>query len=210
VTGTAPAGAVAAVTEDAVLAGLAALTGEIDQVPSAVSAIKVDGRRAYARVRAGEAVTLRSRRVTVSDLRLVGLRRPAGDLLDADVMVDCSAGTYVRALARDLGARLGVGGHLTALRRTHVGPFGLADAATLDELAERPHPVTIPLDRAVAAAFARRDVDADAARTLSHGGRLPVAGIAGVHGVFGPDGAVVALVEERDGAARPLLVFAPG
>ncbi len=148
----------AAVTEDDVATGLAALTGVIEQVPSAVSAVKIDGRRAYARVRAGEQVELAARTVTVSRLALAGWSRPAADLLDLDVAVDCSSGTYVRALARDLGAALGVGGHLTALRRTRVGPFTLADAVTLAELAERADPVPIPLDAAVAAAFPRREL----------------------------------------------------
>ena len=197
------------VTEEAVRAGLAALTGEIDQVPSAVSAVKVDGRRSYARVRAGEQVTLAPRRVTVSRLELRAARRPAPDLLDLDVEVDCSTGTYVRALARDLGVALGVGGHLTALRRTRVGPFDAGRARTLDELAALADPVTVPLDEAVGAAFPRRDVDAEGAAALRHGRPLPPAGLPGAYGVFGPDGHVLALVEERDGAARPVVVLRP-
>lgn len=207
--GPATGGASAAgVTEAAVRAGLAALTGEIDQVPAAVSAIKVAGRRAYAQVRAGERVELAPRRVTVSRLQPVGWDRPAADLLDVRVDVACSSGTYVRAIARDLGAGLGVGGHLVALRRTRVGPFGLDQALTLDELAALADPVTVPLSAAVAAGFPRREVDADSARRLGHGMQLPVAGLPGPYGVFDPDGQVVALVEERDGAARPVVVFA--
>jgi len=204
----------AGVTQAAVRAGLAALTGEVDQVPAAVSAVKVDGRRAYARVRAGQDVTLPARRVTVSRLEPRGWRRPAPHLLDVDVAVECSSGTYVRAIARDLGAALGVGGHLTALRRTRVGPFTLDRALTLDQLAEQAaagtDPVPIGLDAAVAAVFPRRDVDAESARRLAHGGRLAPAGLAGTYGAFDPDGHVVALVEERDGAARPVLVLSPG
>ncbi len=132
VTGGAPADAV---TEEAVRAGIAPLTGEILQVPSSVSAIKVDGQRSYARVRAGEEVELAARPVTVSRFELLAVRRADG-VLDLDVLVECSSGTYIRALARDLGAALGVGGHLTALRRTRVGPFGLAEAHTLPELEE--------------------------------------------------------------------------
>ncbi|MFL6130914.1 MAG: tRNA pseudouridine(55) synthase TruB [Mycobacteriales bacterium] len=199
----------AAVSPDAVRAGLAALTGAIEQVPSAVSAVKVAGRRAYARVRAGEEVALAPRRVTVSRLDLVAVRRPAPELLDLDVEVDCSSGTYVRALARDLGGALGVGGHLTALRRTRVGPFTLADAVTLEQLAELADPVPVPLDAAVAAAFPRRDLDADGAARLGHGGRLAPVGLPGPYGAFDPAGAVVALVTERDGTARPLVVFRP-
>jgi len=197
------------VTRAAAEAGLAALTGSISQVPSAVSAVKVAGQRAYARVRAGEEVELAPRRVTVSRLDLIGCRRPAPELLDLDVEVDCSSGTYVRALARDLGAALGVGGHLTALRRVRVGPFTLADALTLEQLAERADPVPVPLDAAVAAAFPRRDLDAAAAARLAHGGRLEPVGLAGPYGAFDPAGAVVALVEESGGAARPLVVLRP-
>jgi tRNA pseudouridine55 synthase len=195
------------VTEEAVRAGIAALTGEIAQVPSAVSAIKVDGKRSYARVRAGEEVALPARPVTVHRFELLDVRR-GGPLLDLDVVVECSSGTYIRALARDLGAALGVGGHLTALRRTRVGPFTLAQARTLPEL-EEVGPLVVPLSEAVAAAFPRRDVDADEARILGHGGRLPAAGIAGTYGVFGPDGGVIALVAERGSAARPEVVLNP-
>ncbi len=200
-----------AISEAAVRAGLEVLTGEIDQVPSAVSAIKVDGRRSYARVRAGEEVTLAPRRVTVYRLELGALRRPAPGLLDLDVEVECSSGTYVRALARDLGAALGgVGGHLTALRRTAVGGFSLAEARTLEELAGLDDPVTLPLAAAVARLLPRRDADEEQARTLAHGGALAPLGIDGPYGVFDPAGAVVAIVRERDGRARPDVVLAGG
>jgi tRNA pseudouridine55 synthase len=191
------------VTDAAVTAGIAALTGPILQVPSTVSAIKVDGRRAYARVRAGEEVVLPARPVTVSAFTLLARHGP-----DLDVAVECSSGTYVRALARDLGAGLGVGAHLTALRRTGVGPFLLDHARTLPELEAEPG-LTLSLAEAVAVAFARRDVDAAAAADLSHGRSLPGAGLPGTYGVFAPDGRVVALVAERDGAARPVVVLAP-
>ncbi len=192
-----------AVTDEAIDAGIAALTGPILQVPSSVSAIKIDGRRAYARVRAGEQVVLPPRPVTVSTFTVLA-RRGA----DLDVAVECSSGTYVRALARDLGAALGVGGHLTALRRTRVGPFRLEHARTLPELEEAPG-LSLPLAAAVTAAFARRDVDAAEATDLSHGRPLPGAGLPGTYGVFAPDGRVLALVAERDGAARPVVVLAP-
>jgi tRNA pseudouridine55 synthase len=193
----------AAVTDEAIDAGIAALTGPILQVPSSVSAIKIDGRRAYARVRAGEQVVLPPRPVTVSTFTVLA-RRGA----DLDVAVECSSGTYVRALARDLGAALGVGGHLTALRRTRVGPFRLEHARTLPELEEAPG-LSLPLAAAVTAAFARRDVDAAEATDLSHGRPLPGAGLPGTYGVFAPDGRVLALVAERDGAARPVVVLVP-
>ncbi len=199
------------VTEAAVRAGMAVLTGAVEQVPSSVSAIKVDGQRAYARVRAGEEVVLAARPVTVSVFDLLALRRE-GAFLDLDVDVACSSGTYVRALARDLGAGLGVGGHLTALRRTRVGPFALEHARTLEQLEVDPT-LSLPLDDAVGVAFPRRDVDADLAADLSHGRPLPVAGIGGVYGVFAPDGRALALVSERgdgdDRRARPVVVLAP-
>jgi tRNA pseudouridine55 synthase len=196
-----------AVERAAIEAGMAGLTGRIEQVPSTVSAIKVGGRRAYALARGGEPVALAARPVTVSRFDLLDLRRGDG-VTDLDVLVECSTGTYVRALARDLGAALRVGGHLTALRRTRVGPFGLDRAGTLAELEALPR-VSLTLDEAVAAAFPRRDVDAAAARDLSHGRPLPPAGVAGTLGVFGPDGRAVGLVAERDGAARAVVVLRP-
>jgi tRNA pseudouridine55 synthase len=191
------------VPDTGITAGMAALTGDIMQVPSSVSAIKVDGQRAYARVRAGEEVVLPARPVTVSEFTL--LHRRGTDL---DVAVTCSSGTYVRALARDLGAGLGVGGHLTALRRTRVGPFDLDHARTLDEL-EADARLSLPLDDAVATAFARHDLDAESAADVSHGRRLAVGGHDGVYGVFAPDGHVVALMRDEEGQARPVVVLAP-
>jgi tRNA pseudouridine55 synthase len=191
------------VTDAGIAAGMAALTGAIEQVPSSVSAIKVDGKRAYALVRAGEEVVLPARPVTVSTFAL--LERRGSDL---DVLVECSSGTYVRALARDLGAGLGVGGHLTALRRTRVGPFELAHARTLEQLETDPA-LSLPLDAAVATAFARRDLAPELATDISHGRPLPAVGLDGVYGVFGPDGRTLALVEERGDRARPVVVLAP-
>ncbi len=191
-----------AVTDEAVVRGMSALTGPISQVPSAVSAVKVDGVRAYARVRAGEQVELAARPVVVSRFELLARR---GDELD--IAVECTSGTYVRALARDLGAALGVGAHLTALRRTRVGPFDLVRARTLEQHAE--HLALLPLDAAVAASFARRELDPDEAVALSHGKRLAPTGAEGTVGAFAPDGRCIALLEDRDGAARPVVVFAP-
>ena len=134
-------------TDAAVRAAFVPLTGEIDQVPSAVSAIKINGERAYKRVRDGESVELPARRVTVSRLDVLAIRRDTPDVVDVDVDVDCSSGTYIRALARDAGRSLGVGGHLTALRRTAVGSFTLAESATLATLEQRaPEVVNLPLD----------------------------------------------------------------
>ena len=199
----------ASIGEAGVLTAMAALTGEIEQVPSAVSAIKVDGARAYQRVRAGEQVTLAARPVTVARFVATGFARPSPDLLDVEVEVECSSGTYVRALARDLGVALGVGGHLTALRRTRVGPFGLELARSLDELAGLDDPVTLPLAAAVGVAMPVRTLDEDEARALSYGKAITATGLAGTYAALGPDGAVVALLAETDDQARPVLVFTP-
>jgi tRNA pseudouridine55 synthase len=197
------------IDDAAVAAGLAALTGEIDQVPSAVSAIKVGGKRSYARVRAGETVDLAARRVTVHRLDLLDIRR-AGAVVDLDVDVTCSSGTYIRAIARDLGAALGVGGHLTALRRTEVGAFTLTEAVSMDELAARDDPLTLPLPAAAARLLPRREATTDEARVLRHGGPLSTVGIAGPYAVFDPGGDVLAVVSERDGKARPEVVLVGG
>jgi tRNA pseudouridine55 synthase len=199
------------VPPEAINNAVAELTGEIQQVPPAVSAIKVDGQRAYKLTRAGSAPELKPRPVTVYEFTVTAIR-PAGDLIDVDATVRCSSGTYIRALARDLGAKLGTGGHLTALRRTRVGEYGLEAAKTLDQLAERFE--VLPLAQAAAAAFGRRDLSADEARRLAHGGRLPAGppgpGTPGPTAAFAPDGSLVALLAEQDGQARPLAVFADG
>jgi tRNA pseudouridine55 synthase len=199
------------ITDDAIRAGLAAQTGEIDQVPSAVSAIKINGERAYKRVRDGEDVEIPARRVTVSRLDVLAIRRPQDrDVIDVDVDVTCSSGTYIRAIARDLGRTLGAGGHLTALRRTAVGGFSLAEAATLAELEERsPDVIGLPMADAARRAFRERTATPDEARVLSHGGPLTPLGIEGPYAVFDEAGAVLAIVSERDGRARAEIVLAP-
>jgi tRNA pseudouridine55 synthase len=207
VTGRVPADGV---DDEAIRRGLAAQTGDIEQVPSAVSAIKINGRRAYKRVRDGETVELAARRVTVSRLDVLAVRRPPGGIVDVDVDVTCSSGTYIRAIARDLGAALGVGGHLTALRRTAVGDLTLAEAATLPQLEERaPDVIGLPLAEAARRAFPQRVATADEARILSHGGPLEAAGIAGPYAVFDSGGRLLAVVSERAGQARAEIVLAP-
>ena len=187
------------VSDDALLAAMKEQTGEIQQVPSAVSAIKVDGVRAYKKARAGETVELQPRPVTVEAFERVERR---GD--DIDVRVVCSSGTYVRALARDVGAALGVGAHLTSLRRTRVGSFSVHDARPLDDERGLAH---IPLDDLVASTFPRLDVDEDTARRISQGQKIQL-DIAEPTGVFGPDRHVVALVDARDdGTAKSLVGF---
>ncbi|MFB6892582.1 tRNA pseudouridine(55) synthase TruB [Kitasatospora sp. NPDC056327] len=208
-----------AVDRGAIDAGIAALTGEIMQVPSKVSAIKIDGKRSYARVREGEDFELAARPTTIHTFTVHEQRSALAEdgtpVTDLDVTVECSSGTYIRALARDLGAGLGVGGHLTALRRTRVGPYGVESARTLEQLEAS---VTgegatglevLPIAAAAAAAFPRWDLDADQAKQLSHGARLkaPGMGVDGPIAVFGPDGTFLALVEEKEGRARPVAVF---
>jgi tRNA pseudouridine55 synthase len=195
----------ASVTEAAVRAGLAAQVGEIDQVPSAVSAIKVDGKRAYERVRAGEDVQLASRRVRIATIEVTRVEH-VGEFLDVDVSVACSSGTYIRAIARDLGAGLGVGGHLTALRRTAVGPFGLDVARTLDQLSEE---LTV-IDIAAAArqGFPGVELDSIQAAMVRVGKKLPIELPAdGPVAVFAPDGEFLALYERGADLARPVAVF---
>jgi tRNA pseudouridine55 synthase len=194
------------VTQDAVERELESMRGDILQRPSSVSAIKVDGVRSYTRVREGEDVDLPARPVTVSRLEVLSLRRDQPGVVDVDVIVECSTGTYVRALARDLGDSLGVGGHLTVLRRTRVGAFGLDVARSLDELEESF--VAVPLDDVVRALFEPVDVDEATADRVLHGGRLPTALAPGDRaGLFGPDGQVLSVAESRDGHLVPLVVF---
>jgi tRNA pseudouridine55 synthase len=207
VTGGAPADGV---DDAAIHAGLAAMVGEIDQVPSAVSAVKIDGKRAYKRVREGEDVTLAARRVTISTLDVLAIRRTEPGLVDVDVDVTCSSGTYIRAIARDLGAGLGVGGHLTALRRTAVGGFTLAEAVTLPALQQRaPEVVELPVAAAARRFFPQRQADPTEAKVLAHGGPLDPVGITGPYAVFGPEGELIAIVSERGGRARAEIVLAP-
>ncbi|MFL6238189.1 MAG: tRNA pseudouridine(55) synthase TruB [Actinomycetes bacterium] len=190
-----------AVADDALRACMAHLTGEIEQVPSSVSAIKVGGVPAYKKVRQGETVALQSRHVTVSRFDVVARRGP-----DVDVVVTCSSGTYVRALARDLGASLGVGAHLTALRRTRSGSFREAGASTLEQLEEAFS--LVPLRVAVADAFPCIDVDNETRQRLIYGQRVELPGIdERATGIFGPDGEVVAIAALVDGVPRSLAVF---
>ncbi|WP_280694459.1 MULTISPECIES: tRNA pseudouridine(55) synthase TruB [unclassified Kitasatospora] len=200
-----------AVTRAAIDEQVALLTGEIMQQPSKVSAIKIDGKRSYHRVREGEEFELPARPTTVYSFTVHELRQAVAEdgtpVIDLDVTVECSSGTYIRALARDLGGALGVGGHLTALRRTKVGPYGVESAHTLEQLEEQL--AVLPIGEAAAAAFPRWDIEADDARLLSTGARLkaPGLGVAGPIAVFGPEEQFLALVEEKDGQARPVAVF---
>ncbi|WP_316741068.1 tRNA pseudouridine(55) synthase TruB [Streptomyces sp. MK7] len=200
------------VTREAVDTAIAKLTGDIMQVPSRVSAIKINGVRSYKRAREGEEFDIPARPVTVSSFTVYDIRDAVAEdgtpVLDLVVSVVCSSGTYIRALARDLGADLGVGGHLTALRRTRVGPYKLDAAKTLDQLQQEL--TVMPIAEAAAAAFPRWDVDARRAKLLTNGVRLEMpeeyAGARAV-AVFGPEGRFLALVEEHRGKAKSLAVF---
>lgn len=199
-----------AVTREGIDAGVATLSGAIMQVPSKVSAIKIDGKRSYKRAREGEDFEIPARPVTVSSFQVYDVRPAVAEdgtpVVDLVVSVVCSSGTYIRALARDLGAGLGVGGHLTALRRTRVGPYGLDAARTLEKHQEEL--AVMPIADAADAAFPRWDVDEKRAALIMNGVRIempayersPVA-------VYGPDGRFLALVDEQRGKAKSLAVF---
>ncbi|MBP1136925.1 tRNA pseudouridine55 synthase [Arthrobacter sp. PvP023] len=205
------------VTEEAIRAGVAALTGEIQQVPSSVSAIKVNGERAYARVRSGEDVKLAARPVTIHRFDVHAVRPGRdGAVIDVDVTVECSSGTYIRALARDLGEALGTGGHLTALRRTQVGPYSLDQARTLEQLAEELE--VLEMSQAARALMPNRELSEDEATEISFGRRIAAGAGAGTPeaatadnpaAAFAPDGSLVALLADAGGYAKPVLVFAP-
>jgi len=193
------------VTDDAIRRGVQALTGQIMQRPSSVSAIKVDGVRSYDRVRAGEEIVLPERPATISRFEIHQIRR-AESTIDIDVSVDCSSGTYIRALARDVGAGLDVGGHLTALRRTRVGAFTIDQAHSLEQLEH--DCVIIPLADVVRETFPSVTVDAADVDRVLHGSRIPIADDRdGIVGIFDPDGRVLSIAEPRDGVYAHLVVF---
>ncbi|BBU23424.1 tRNA pseudouridine(55) synthase TruB [Mycobacterium xenopi] len=194
-------------SDAAIAAAMGRLCGEISQVPSAVSAVKIGGRRAYRLAREGQTVQLQARPVRVDRFEPLAVRHH-GELVDIDVEVDCSSGTYIRALARDLGDGLGVGGHLTALRRTRVGRFGIEQAVTLDELAEGPR-LSHTLDEACLLVFPRRQLTVTEAAAVGHGRRLSAAGIDGVYAAATADDRVVALLRDEGARAKSVVVLRP-
>lgn len=195
-------------TDEQVGTAIAGLTGDIQQVPSSVSAIKVDGQRAYARVRGGDEVKLAPRPVRVSSFSVLA-RRDAGECVDLDVRVEVSSGTYVRALARDLGAALGVGGHLTVLRRTSVGRFTLSSSTPLGELAD-PLPV-VPLAQAAREQFPVRTLTEDEVRKLRYGQTLALDGPVGDPiAAIGPGDDLVAMLDQSGYVPRSRVVFPVG
>jgi tRNA pseudouridine55 synthase len=201
----------AALDDAEIPAALAAQTGPLQQVPSAVSAVKVEGRRSYDRVRAGEAVELAPRSVTVHRLDVHRIARPTPDLADVDVTVSCTAGTYIRAIARDAGAALGVGGHLTALRRTASGPFSVERAAPVEEagaaLLAGESNGFLGLTEAATTVFPARSLTVEEARALFYGQRIPGTGAPGPHAAVDPDGRLVALVEDAGATAKVAVGF---
>jgi tRNA pseudouridine55 synthase len=186
-----------------------ALTGPLQQVPSSVSAIKVDGVRSYARVRAGQDVTLKARPVVVSRFEVLGRREASAagvPVLDLDVLVECTTGTYVRALARDLGAALGVGGHLTALRRSQVGPFTLAEAQTLDP--DVTGLAVMGLPEVVRRCFATLTLDDDQTAAVRFGRALPGLVLpAPRSALLSGSGEFLALYQQEPSRAVPEAVF---
>ncbi|WP_051704273.1 tRNA pseudouridine(55) synthase TruB [Glycomyces sp. NRRL B-16210] len=207
-------------TDEAIQAGLAAMVGEIDQVPSSVSAVKIDGKRAYKRVRDGEEVELKARRITIASIEVGNIWKTTvadgdGDVwpvIDVNVEVSCSSGTYIRAIARDLGAALGVGGHLAVLRRTRIGGFGIEVAATLEALAERSEagePLgALTMGEAAARLMPVRTATEAEAKALSYGKPLKAAGIEGRYAVLNEAGDLLAVMTEQGDTAKPETVFA--
>jgi tRNA pseudouridine55 synthase len=195
------------VTDEAIEAAIAGLRGDIAQIPSAVSAIKVDGQRAYRLVREGHVVELAARPVRVDQFEILAVRRH-DELVDVDVDVQCSSGTYIRALARDVGAALTVGGHLTALRRTSVGRFGIEQARSLDDLAEQPG-LSLTLDDACLLLFPHRQLTDEEADAVANGRALSPAGIGGVYAAHTEDGRVMALLRDDVSRTRSVVVIRP-
>ncbi|MGH3530692.1 MAG: tRNA pseudouridine(55) synthase TruB [Mycobacterium sp.] len=194
-------------TDEAIAAAIAGLCGDIAQVPSAVSAVKIGGQRAYRLAREGHTVELAARPVRIDRFEMLDVRRH-DQLVDLDVEVDCSSGTYIRALARDLGDALAVGGHLIALRRTRVGRFGLGEARSLDDLAEQPR-LNFSLDEACLLMFARRQLSAEEAEAAGNGRALTPAGIDGVYAAHRADGQVIALLRDDGARTKSVVVIRP-
>ncbi|AZA09071.1 tRNA pseudouridine(55) synthase TruB [Corynebacterium pseudopelargi] len=203
----ADATAIQAITEAEIEAEIARLRGPIMQRPAAVSAIKINGKRAYQRVREGEAVEIPPRPVTIERFDVLAQRR-CSDHIELDVVVECSSGTYIRSLARDLGEALGVGGHLTALRRTAVGAFELQDALTLEELEQHPA-LSVSLDQALIRCYPVLEVSEQEAADLAMGKWLAPRGLRGVHAAVAPDGRAVALIKEQGKRLATVFVARP-
>ena len=194
-------------TDAAIMEQVRALTGDIMQVPSKVSAIKIDGKRAHELIREGKNVEIPPRPVTILSFDVSAIRRE-GPFVDVDARVHCSSGTYIRSLARDMGDALGVGGHLTALRREASGPFTLDHARTLTEL-ENSASLSLTLDEALSTAWPVLKVTENEYAALAMGKWLSPRGLEGVHAAIGPDGRAVALVKEKGNRLSTIFVARP-
>ncbi|WP_151528564.1 MULTISPECIES: tRNA pseudouridine(55) synthase TruB [unclassified Corynebacterium] len=196
-----------AISDEQIHDSIAQLRGEIMQRPSSVSAIKINGRRAHELVREGIEVKIPERSVTIYSFVVHSIARH-DSWVDIRCSVHCSSGTYIRSLARDLGAGLGVGGHLTALRRSTVGPFTLDHARTLEELEDTPE-LSLSLDQAMAVSFPPLPLSAAEARDVSMGKWLSPRGLKGVHAALAPDGRAIALLKEKGSRLSTVFVARP-
>lgn len=208
--------AVTQISATQIEAAIKDLSGEILQVPSSVSAIKVDGQRAYAKVRGGDQVKLAARPVTISRFEIVSepklVTEGGNTFIDFNAIIDCSSGTYIRALARDLGRALGVGGHLTALRRTRVGHYSIEQAQSLDALTRESSPDALqllPIEQAAAQQFQLRVLTDQEVIDLRHGKRLAHAG-EGDQVFAGVDSQqkLIAMLERSGSQVKSVVVFA--
>ena len=195
------------ITDADIQRDLSSLRGVISQRPSSVSAVKVDGKRAHERVRAGEVFELASREVTISQLDVLEIRRTDGAIL-IDIEVTCSAGTFIRAIARDLGTSLNVGGHLTFLRRTRVASFGEEVANSFDKFKAGEFK-TLGLVDVARSIFQVRDLNLEEAQELSFGRKISASPTGGVYAAISTSNELIALLENRDDGAKPIAVFAP-
>ena len=189
------------ITDDAIRSSLSSQVGIIMQVPSKVSAIKIAGERAYDLVRQGKEVEIPARQVEISKLEVIAISR--NEFIDIDIDVTCSAGTYIRSIARDLGAALEVGGHLISLRRTLVSPFDLSDCSSIEE------PTVQPLAEAISKLMPVRAIDLNEMQELKFGRALKKSEFDGIGVALAPDGEVAAIIENREYGAQPLSVFVP-
>ena len=196
-----------AVSDDQIIESLASMRGVISQRPSSVSAVKVDGKRAHERVRAGEVFELASREVTISQLDVLEIRR-SENAIQIDIEVTCSAGTFIRAIARDLGASLNVGGHLTFLRRTRVASFG-EDVANSFESFKAGDFKSLGLVDVAKSIFSVRDLNTQEAQELSFGRKISPSPSTGIYAAISSENELIALLENRVDGAKPIAVFAP-
>jgi tRNA pseudouridine55 synthase len=195
------------ITDQQINDELVKMKGVISQRPSSVSAVKIDGERAYDRVRSGEEVVLPSREVTISSLEIIQIRR-LDERIEIDIEVTCSAGTFIRAIARDCGDGLGVGGHLNSLRRTRIAGFGLDRAVTLEQLKSKSFE-SLDIADVARATFAVREIGLDEKIELSFGRALEANQDTKIYAGIDSSNQLIALLQNVDGKAKPLAVFAP-